>query len=153
MKYSRPVFWALHYSMGLETRKWGLQVEERGSVGPDEEDEHADHGRVAHQRQEMELRHLEQTPRRRRGREDGRRRFLVPPQDDVRRCNHQPKKHTSFQLRASVGPTPPVQSFRAQAMRLGTSPATQRRVERPLPAEEPGPAVSVHRRCHLWVIL
>ena len=61
-----------------------LQVEQGRSVGPYEEDEHADHGDVAHHRQEMVLRHLEQAPRRRRRREDGRRRLPVPPQDDVR---------------------------------------------------------------------
>ena len=145
--------------MGLETRKWGLQVEERRCVGPDEEDEHADHGRVADQRQEMELRHLEQTPRRRRGREDGRRRFLVPPQDDVRRCNHQPKKNTrAFSFSHAHRPEPRRRFIRVsqlrRSMRLGTSPATQRRVERPLPAEEPGSAVSLHRRRHyFWLIL
>ena len=64
-----------------------VQVHESGGVGPDEEGEHGDHGGVARQRQEVVLRHLEQSPRRRRRAEDRRRNLGPPPQDDVRRCN------------------------------------------------------------------
>jgi hypothetical protein len=69
-----------------------LQVEESSGIGPYEEDEHADHGSVADQREEMVLRHLEQEPRRRRRRDNGRRHRLVPPQHDVRRCIRQSRK-------------------------------------------------------------
>jgi hypothetical protein len=62
-------------------------VEERRSVGPDEGDEHGDHGDVARHRDEVVLRHLEQAPRRRRRGQDARRGRLVPPQDDVRGCS------------------------------------------------------------------
>ena len=116
MNLDGPNTWALKNSSQKKRKKLGceekkklegccscLQVEEGRSVGPYEEDEHADHGDVADHREEMVLRHLEQAPRRRRRGEDGRRRLPVPPQDDVRGCAVHPRiilltKTKGFQL-------------------------------------------------------
>lgn len=49
---------------------WNWHVQESGGVGGPYEGEHGDHGSVAHQREEVVLRHLEQSLRRCRRAED-----------------------------------------------------------------------------------
>lgn len=67
-----------------ELRNLGRRpVEKRGSIGPDEDDEHDYDGKVAEQRQEMVLRHLEKKPYRGGHSQNRRRCSLLSPEQDV----------------------------------------------------------------------